>query len=483
MFGPAEGADAPASQKQFRDPAPPKVEKLSAAEPPEPQRNADVTFHAKPKPLPKGAVTHDWKSFLGPTHNAVSAETKLLRRFPEGGPVLLWEMRKGTGYSSPAIAGDKLVYLHRVADQEIIECLHPETGERYWRFAYPTEFEDRYGYNNGPRASPVIDDDLVYTYGAEGKLYCLKLATGQVLWTRNIRDEFKVPQDFFGTASTPLVEGANLIVQIGAPGGPTVAAFDKKTGAMAWGAGSEWGPSYASPTPAVVNGKRRIFVFAGGESRPPTGGLLSIDPANGKVDFAFPWRSRTYESVNAAAPVIVGNQVFVSATYRTGAALLNLKADGAYEQAWTNGQFDLHWTTAIHKDGYLYGFAGRNEPDAGLMAVELKTGSVAWRETPEWEEKITANGREQTFTASTLRGSLLWVDGRFLALGELGHLLWLDLSPSRYRETSRTRLFLARETWSLPVLSRGLLYVSQHSRSLTGPEGPRLLCYDLRASE
>jgi hypothetical protein len=226
-----------------------------------------------------------------------------------------------------------------------------------------------------------------------------------------------------------------------------------------------------------------VFVLAGGESRPPTGGLLSIDPATGKVDFAFPWRSRTYESVNAAAPVVVGDQVFVSATYRTGAALLNLKPDGSYEQAWVNPQFDLHWTTAIHKDGYLYAFAGRNEPDAGLMAVELKTGSVAWRETPEWEEQISANGREQTFTASTLRGSLLRVDGRFLALGELGHLLWLDLSPKGYRELSRTRLFLARETWSLPVLSHGLLYVSQHGRGLASREDPRLLCYDLRASE
>jgi hypothetical protein len=75
------------------------------------------------------------------------------------------------------------------------------------------------------------------------------------------------------------------------------------------------------------------------------------------------------------------------------------------------------------------------------------------------------------------------VDGRYLALGELGHLLWLDLTPKGYRELSRTRLFLARETWSLPVLSRGLLYVSQHSRSLVGGDTPRLLCYDLRAAE
>jgi len=112
------------------------------------------------------------------------------------GPKLVWEMKKGTSYSSPAISGDRLLFIHRIGREERVECLHRETGERYWSFTYPTQFEDRYGYNNGPRASPVIDGDRVYTYGAEGKLHCLKLETGQVYWKRDIPGEFRVPQDF-----------------------------------------------------------------------------------------------------------------------------------------------------------------------------------------------------------------------------------------------------------------------------------------------
>jgi hypothetical protein len=115
----------------------------------------------------------------------MSPETKLLRAWPKGGPTLLWEMETGTGYSSPAISQDRLVYFHRQGNQEKVECLHPETGEKYWDFSYSTRFEDRYGYNNGPRASPVIDGDRVYTYGAEGKLHCFKLQTGQVYWKRS----------------------------------------------------------------------------------------------------------------------------------------------------------------------------------------------------------------------------------------------------------------------------------------------------------
>ena len=468
--------------KSFFDPAPPKINSLSDKAVPEAKPHPDVTFHTKPKPLPEGAVTHDWTSFLGPRHTPISTETKLLRDLPENGPPLVWEFEKGTSYTSPAIAGNRLVYLHRIGDVERVECLHPETGELYWEFEYPTDFRDRYGYNNGPRASPVIDGDRTYTYGALAQLHCLNLKTGELIWKRDIAKEFNVPQDFFGTASTPLIEDDRLIVNVGAPGGPTVAAFNKKTGKMIWGAGTEWGPSYASPVPAVVHGKRRVFVFAGGESRPPTGGLLVIDPDDGTVDFTYPWRSRSYESVNASTPTIVGNQALISASYKTGAVMLDMLPNGGREVAWVNPTFDLHWTTAVHRDGYLYAFPGRNEPDAALSCVNLKNGKEMWRTVLEWKETVQVRGRPREIVTSTFRGSLLLVDGYFLALGEHGHLLWLDLTPEGYKVLSRASLFKAREIWALPVLSRGLLYVSQNTRGILDGSSPRLLCYDMRAS-
>ena len=441
----------------------------------QPSRNPEATFHRKPKPLPKGAVTSDWKSFLGPAHNGISPETRLAHQFPPSGPPLVWEMKKGTGYSGPAISGDRLVFIHRVGNEDIVECLKAETGERFWQYRYATDFEDRYGYNNGPRASPVIDGDRVYTLGAQGKLFCFDLMTGAIRWRRDLQADFKLRQDFFGVAGTPLIEGDLLIMNVGAPG-PTVAAFDKMTGKLAWGSGSEWGASYASPIPADVHGKRRVFVFAGGESDPPTGGLIVLDPKTGAVDFTFPWRSKSYESVNASCPVIFGNKVFVSASYRTGGALLEIQPDMKPRQVWTTREFGLHFNTPIFKDGYLYGFDGRNEPDASLAAIDAATGKAAWRVTPEWEETI--GDRKQLL--GTYRGSLLHVDGQFLALGELGHLLWMDLTPKGYKEVTRAWLFAARQSWTPPVLSRGLLYVVQNERDVLNGTGPRLLCYDLR---
>jgi outer membrane protein assembly factor BamB len=452
---------------------------------PAPQPNADVTFHAAPKPLARDTVAGDWPTFLGPTYDYRSRETKLVQKFGPNGPPLVWEMKKGSGYAAPVVAGDRLVLFHRVGDEERVECLHPETGQRYWSFGYPTAYADRYGYSDGPRASPVIAGGAVFTHGAEGKLHCIELATGAVRWKHDLAAEFKLTQNFFGVGCTPLVEGDKLIVNLGAKGGPTVAAFDVATGTLAWGAGDQWGPSYASPVPADVHGKRRVFVFAGGESHPPTGGLLCIDPASGAVDFTFPWRGRRRESVNASSPLVLdGKTVFISESYGAGGALLDLLPDGKFKEAWTNDAFGTHFMTAVRHGDHLYGVDGHGPRDAFLVCVELATGKEVWRTQPEWEQTVEGRNGPRRVQLGTYRSWLMPVDGRFLCLGEYGHLLWADLSPQGYRELDRAPLFLAAESWTPPALSRGLLYVCQNTPGTGGAGGatpPRLLCYDLRA--
>ena len=209
---------------------------------------------------------------------------------------------------------------------------------------------------------------------------------------------------------------------------------------------------------------------------------MSINPSTGRVDFVFPWRSRVVESVNASCPVVFDNKVFISASYRTGSALLEIQPDFSHKVLWTTRELGLHWTTAMYRDGHLYAFDGRNEPDAALVCVDAKTGTIVWRETPEWTDTLEVRGRTLQQRLGTFRGSLLAVDGQFLALGELGHLLWMDLTPKGYREVSRGWLFAARESWTLPILSRGLLYVVQNTRDTFRNTGPRLLCYDLRST-
>jgi outer membrane protein assembly factor BamB len=437
-------------------------------------------FHNAPTPLSAGAVTSDWPCLLGPTHNEVSPETHLLKQFPAAGPVVVWEMKKGEGYAAPAVAGDRLVLFHRVKNEEVIECLDALTGKRHWRFAYPTAYQDEYGYTNGPRSSPVISNGLVFAIGAEGKLHCLDLLSGKMRWQHDLLGEFNLQPGFFGVGSTPLVEGNLLIVNVGAPGGPCVAGFDVHTGKLVWGAGDQWGPSYASPVPAVLHGRRRVLVFAGGKSRPPTGGLLCIDPANGKVDFTFPWRGTRRESVNASSPVVIGNQIFISECYGSGGVLLDVSPDFHCTPAWTNLTFGTHFMSAVAKDGYLYGVDGHGPNDAFLVCADLKTGKELWRTQPEWEETVTSSDGPRKIGTGTYRCWLMPVDGRCLCLGEFGHLLWIDLNPKGYRELGRAWLFAAEETWTPPVLTKGLLYVCQNARDSLHGTGPRVICYDLR---
>ena len=443
----------------------------------------ELTFHAPPAALAEGAVTSDWPAFLGPTHDGKSVETGLLSKWPAGGPKLVWERKTGSGgFASPAVKGDRLVHFYRDGDQEHVICVDAETGRRIWSFEYATAYKDRYGFNGGPRSSPVIDGEHVYTHGAGGKLHCLNLRSGEIVWKRDTSAEYEVPQNFFGVSSTPLVEGDLLIVNVGAPQGPCVVAFNKLSGEPVWQAGDEWTASCGSPIPAVVHGRRRVFVFAGGDSRPPSGGLLSIDPANGAIDVRFPFRSTKYESVSASSPVVIENSVFISTSYGTGGVLLDLSVGGGHKVAWNTNDLNTHFDTPTHVDGYLYGFDGSNQRDTALVCLDMKTGKSVWREQLVWRETFDVNGKPRTLTFTPGRGSLLWADGRFLCLGESGHLLQLELTPKGVRVLQRVWLFNAPETWVPPVLSRGLLYVTQNAAGRLKKSSPRLLCYDLRGA-
>ncbi len=438
-------------------------------------------LHAAPKPLSPAAKTNDWTSFLGPHHNGIADETKLLKDFSDGGPALVWEVESGTGYSSIAIAENRLILFSRVFDEEVVDCLDAETGLRLWRFSYAVEYSDKYGFNSGPRASPIISNGAVYTYGVQGKLNCLNLKTGALVWVRDLNADFDVPSNYFGVGSTPLGDGDRLIINVGGKGGPSVVSLDKRTGKTVWETrGENWGASYATPVPATIHSQRCVFVFAGGRIDPPTGGLLGIDPKDGSVRYKFPFRGKRFESVNASSPVTIGNSVFVTTSYGTGGAMLKLGSDGSCKPMWTNKELECHFATPIHRDGFLYGLDGSGR-GAALVCVEASSGRLAWQESPTWAETREVNGKPREVEIGLGLASLIVADSHFLCLSDSGRLLWLDLSPQGYQEIAKTRLFDAKETWTPPVISRGLLYIKQNTKDASTKAPSRLICYDLRA--
>jgi len=391
---------------------------------------------------------------------------------------------KGESYSAPSIGDGRLIFHHRVSAVEQVECIGAETGELLWSDSYPTRYKDRFNYLNGPRSTPFIDGARVYTLGVEGVLSCFNIKSGTVLWRRKLADEFDLEQDFFGFASSPLIEGDSVILNLGMK--KCVAALDKYTGKTKWISGDQWGRSYATPIVATMRGKRVLFVFAGGESDPPVGGLLCLDPDSGKIYFRFPWRSPRHTSVNASTPVVSGNWVFISSSYDVGGAMLEVQPDFSYKLIYETKALASHWATPILYEDHLYGFANNK-----LTCMEWKTGRRVWRKVLELE-----SGKESPAPESTGRGadqyreppgdngfgigSLIYVDGHFLCLGENGLLAWLDLSPRGCHIISATRVFNAEQTWTAPVLSNGLIYINQN---LPGEDTPaRLICLDLRSN-
>jgi outer membrane protein assembly factor BamB len=425
-----------------------------------------LKFHQAPKGLAAGVQTEDWPRFLGAHENAVSRETGLLHQWPPGGPQRIWETEKGSSFAGPAVVGERLFLFHRVAGNEVLDCRHSETGESLWSFSYEAPYNDRYGSGDGPRSSPVVADGMVFVYGISGMLHGLDVKTGKVIWKQNIASEYQLASAFFGCGSTPLVLNGTLILNVGTKDGTCALALEAGTGKLAWRARHAWGASYASPIPATMHGRECVLIFAGGESRPPTGGLLCLDAKTGEILSATPHRARIAESVNASSPVVVGNHVFVTESYGPGGAMVEIQADFKATPLWKAPDFGAYFMTPVAKDGYLYGVSGQQPRLAEFVCYESATGKEMWRD--EVGGKFA-------------RASLLAADGAFLCLGEFGDLAWLELTPKGAKILQHAKLFNAPDTWTLPALSRGLLYVNQNQRSAAG-EKPRLICYDLRGT-
>jgi outer membrane protein assembly factor BamB len=388
----------------------------------------------------------DWPQFLGPTRNGISTETGLAKSWPEKGPPVVWEREVGEGYSAPVVSGGTLVLFHRVGGEEIVEGLDAANGKPRWKFSYETSYSDDFGKGNGPRSTPVVAEGKVYTLGAEGMLHCLNMKDGKKVWEKALAKEYELRQSYFGVGTSPLVEGNLLLVNLGAKGAGIV-AFDKNNGKEVWRATDD-PASYSSSVAATIDGVRHVVFFT-------RTGLVGIDPKTGKVRFEKRWRSRTEASVNAATPLVVGGQVFLTASYDTGALLVRVKKDGIEEVWSSNKSLSSHFNTPIEKDGYLYGIDGRQDlkPGGKLRCVELKTGTVKWE--------------KDGFGCA----SMILADGQIIALREDGELVLIHPTPDGYKEKARAAVLTATPCRAEIALADGRLY---------GRDGKKLVCWNVK---
>lgn len=394
----------------------------------------------------------DWPQWRGPQRTGVSEETGLLDAWPEGGPKLLWQRKDlGTGYSTPAVVGDRLYMLtNEGLEHEFVRALEAKTGKPIWskrigKVGNPKQ----HPLYPGARSTPTVDGALLYALGSDGDLVCLNVATGKKRWGRNLRTDFAGKPGAWAYAESPLIDGDVLVCTPGRSEAALV-ALNKKTGDAIWkspvpDAGEA---AYASVIIVEVGGVKQYVQFL-------QKGLVGVNAKTGE----FLWRyDKTVQGSPANIPTPVAHDGYVySATGGGGGGLVKLTASRGgveAEQVYASKKLPTSIGGAVRIGDYLYGTTKLT-----LLCVEFATGEIQWQ-----DRCIEA-------------GAVCYADGLLYIHGENGKMALVEATPDAYREKGRfTPPDLPDrrgKAWAYPVVANGRLYVHDYGT---------LWCYDIRAA-
>lgn len=387
----------------------------------------------------------DWPRWRGANGDGKSAVTGIRKDWANG-LTKLWEAsflcqsRRTATWSSPVVQGNRLVVPGREKGSDLVFCLDPRSGELIWSKSYPAKTRTSHG--PGPRATPFIDQDRVYTFGRGGDLTCWRLLDGELLWKQNVED-VGGKEATWGHSASPLVYEDKVYVQGG--GRAIVAAYDKMTGRLVWRS-MEGKAGYAALALLEMKDAVGLLVFHGT-------GLACVDPADGTILWAVPWDTR-YD-VNATTPAIADTTIFITSGYGTGCQALQV-ADSEVKPLWRNSTIASHHSDPIIVDGFIYGYSGQSNQNAGYFkCVDLESGEEKWR------------------TDEIGWGTTTYVDSQLLCMDIKGNLFLVEPNPNAFKLIAYFRNALGAVThpaWTIPVVANGRLYLRYMQR---------LVCYDL----
>lgn len=354
----------------------------------------------------------------------------LNRDFKANPPEKLWRQPVGGGYAGFVVVGDVVVTIEQRRDREAVVCYDAASGKERWAHEYDSRFNETLG-GPGPRATPTIAGDAVYSLGATGWLICLDRAAGKQRWAVNILENNA--NLTWAMSGSPLVYDDVVVVNPGtqssAASGKAVVAYDRKTGKQVWSAGSTRA-GYCSPMLATLAGQRTLLIFDAEE-------LAGYEPATGKKLWRHSWE--TYQGINVAQPLVFADdRIFISSGYNHGCAMLKItKPSGEWqvEELWKNTHMRSKFSSPVAYHGHLYGF-----DDGTLVCLDAKDGSRKW--------KGDRYGH----------GQLLFAGDLLVILSERGKLVLVEATPLEHRPLSSLAAIEGR-TWNYPALANGKVYV------------------------
>lgn len=417
------------------------------------------------------ARADDWPQWMGPERDNVWRESGIIKRFPDGGPKVLWRSQVGSGYAGPAVAGGRVFLSDYVSSENVkvenfdrkqftgterVLCLEEATGEQIWQHDYPVRYT--ISYPSGPRCTPVVDDGRVYTLGAEGNLLCINIVTGYVDWSKDLKTEYNTKAPLWGYAAHPLIDGNRLLTLAGGKGSHIV-ALNKITGQEIWRSTTSPIQGYSPPTIIEHGGVRQLLLL-----RPEA--VTAVDPEDGKEFWSLPYSASTGSII--MSPVIFGDYIY-AAGFNNQSVLVRLATDqpGATE-VW-RGKRNVICPVNVQPflvDDVLYGF----DQKGVLRALKLPTGERLW------ESVDVIGGRpKDSQTAFIVRH-----EDHFWLFNELGELIIARLTPQAYIEIDRAKVIdqsnfaYGRDVvWSMPAFANRHVYIRNDNE---------IICVDLCSS-
>ena len=370
----------------------------------------------------------------GPNGNGVYNETGLLKKWPAGGPQIIWHFDKlGIGHSSPVI-DNNLIYLSGMEGTTGYIYVFTPDGKLKWKAAYGTEFSESYP---GARSTPVIAGDMLYMYSGLGELVCMSTADGKIKWKKNILKEFDAENIRWGVTETVVVDGDIVYVT---PGGKknNVVALNRKTGSLVWSSPAK-GTLSAYCTPLIINLPARKLLVTMVE-----GNIIGLDAANGKMLWSHPHTNK-YE-IHPNTPIYHDGGLFCFSGYGQGGVKLELSADGSsVKKAWFSEKLDSRMGAMVLVNGYLYG-----------------SGDVG----REWRCVDWKTGAEKYADKTIAKGTLIYADGMLYCYSERGELALVEATPAGFKIASQTKVELGTDQhWAHPVIDNGKLYL-RHGNTL-----------------
>ncbi len=373
----------------------------------------------------------DWPHWRGPNRNGISEEQLPPQALKNIGGKLAWTVEVGTGFSCLTVVGDRLFTTGHQKGQDTLYCLNTGDGSVVWKHSFEADLGDKF-YDGGPGATPTVADGRVYHASKWGELFCLDAASGKVVWEKQLRDEAGARVPTWGFNGSPTVTADTVYLNVGSAG----MALHRDNGRVLWQS-QKGNPGYSTPLIRDINGAPALLLASGNY-------YLAVDPATGKRLWSHRWVTRY--GVNAADPIVWGNQVFISSGYNKGCTLLEITG-GEVKTVWKSKTLRNQFNGSILLDGHLYGIDGDSSGKASLKCVEWGTGEEKW--------SFPENGF----------GSLLATRKHLLVLDDEGTLRIAPASPEGFTPTSSAQILDGR-CWTAPVLANQRLYARNASGTL-----------------